>query len=51
MVTLSGTRRQPRVVERCRVELLVGSLPRQPYHAVAENKWAATAAGAGLGWN
>jgi len=33
---VSGTQVNPTVLARARVELLDGSLPRQPYHAIAE---------------
>jgi hypothetical protein len=36
MVLASGTPAKPVVVDRRRFEMLDGSLPRQPYHAVAE---------------
>ena len=36
MVTVSGTRRRPVVASRRRIELIGARLPRQPYHAIAE---------------
>ena len=42
MVTVTGSVRAPRVLDRRRVELLDASLPRQPYHAVAEHGAART---------
>src|SRR5947207_14382882 len=36
MVAVSGTARRPILLERQRVDLLPPTLPRQPYHAVAE---------------
>ena len=36
MVVAAGSARSPEVLERRRIELVGSSLPRQPYHAVAE---------------
>lgn len=36
LVVVAGTSAEPQILERARVELLEGDLPRQPYHAAAE---------------
>jgi hypothetical protein len=40
MVIVSGSTTSPVVHDRRRIELVDESLPRQPYHAVAEGGWA-----------
>jgi hypothetical protein len=42
MVVASGSPASPVIHDRRRVELVDGSLPRQPYHAVAEGGWPST---------
>ena len=37
LVAVGGSAARPVVLDRQRVELVDGSLPRQPYHAVAED--------------
>jgi len=39
MIVASGSAGSPEVLDRRRVELVDGSLPRQPYHAIAESGW------------
>ncbi len=39
LVVVSGSAGSPVVLDRRRVELVDESLPRQPYHAVAEGGW------------
>jgi len=42
LVVVSGSHASPTVLERRRIELVPDSLPRQPYHAVAEAGWPAS---------
>jgi hypothetical protein len=39
LIIVSGSAAAPVVLERRRVELVDGSVPRQPYHAIAEAGW------------
>ena len=42
LIVAAGSAGSPVVLDRRRVELVDGSLPRQPYHAVAEAGWPRT---------